>query len=146
MEFNTVELPEFKMIGVTMRTNTATQMQKPTIPDFFYEFINNKKMEKIPHVENPKLLYGAYVDYESDADGDYTILLGAKVSEFADVAGMEQKTIPASKYAVFDVENTDKIPVTWFKIWMADLERTYTGDFELHNQETGEIKIHVAIK
>ena len=71
--------------------------------------------------QNESDLYAVYTDYASDANGDYTLVLGAKVQPGTNPSeGMIAKVVPAGRYAVFTSERgpVAKVVVeTWMRIW-----------------------------
>jgi predicted transcriptional regulator YdeE len=84
-----------------------------------------------------------YTDYESDHSGEYTYLLGARVTSDSDVpAGMVERKIPAGKYAVFTSERGPApkvVPALWMRINSlpqnaAGADRVYRADFEIYDE------------
>jgi predicted transcriptional regulator YdeE len=84
-----------------------------------------------------------YTDYAGDHNGEYTYLLGARVTSDAEIPdGMTAKKIPGGKFAVF---TTDKgpgpqvVPATWMKINSLPQsavggDRTYRADYEIYDE------------
>ncbi|MBP1991101.1 effector binding domain-containing protein [Paenibacillus eucommiae] len=109
---------------------------------------------------NGNAIFGCYTDYENGAFGEYTILLGASVSSLANIPeGMAVTTLPAARYAVFTTAKgpMNKVVIeAWQAIWqwsaaVTDLERTFTGDFELYderssNPEDAQVDIYIAVQ
>jgi len=105
-------------------------------------------------------IVAVYVDYESDANGAYTFMIGARVSSAEDVPlGMVAKKVPAGRYAVFISEKgfVGKIvPQTWSHIWAIPKSspggnRAYQADFEVYDQraadpQNAQVDIYVGIK
>jgi predicted transcriptional regulator YdeE len=105
-------------------------------------------------------LYAVYTDYASDANGDYTLVLGAKVRpETNPPAGMISKAVPAGRYAVFTSERgpVAKVVVeTWKRIWAyyespANGQRAYGADFEVYDQcaadrNNAQVDIYIGVK
>jgi predicted transcriptional regulator YdeE len=116
-------------------------------------------LNKIPNRLNSDVL-AVYADYESDANGAYTFLLGAKVSSAASVIpGMMFRKIPAGKYAVFTSNRgpvSKVVPEAWQRIWSLPKsatggDRTYRADFELYdhraiNPQDAQVDVYVGIK
>ena len=81
-----------------------------------------------------------YSDYESDKDGPYTYLLGAKVSSSKDIpAGMVSVNIAPGTYAMFTGEGgapAELVVSVWRRIWALEkpdqLHRAYKTDYEVH--------------
>ena len=90
-------------------------------------------------------IYAVYTDYASDANGEYTLVLGAKAQPGTKAPdGLVVKTVPAGPYAVFTSERgpVAKVVVeTWKQIWSyyqtpANGQRSYRADFELYDQRS----------
>jgi predicted transcriptional regulator YdeE len=152
--------PAVALIGVTTRTTNAEEAgangRLPGLWDsYFASGIANRAQ-----VSNGHLIYALYTDYESDASGAYTVLIGHErtnaEAELPD--GLEQVTIPEAKFMVF---KTKKGPVyevvaqAWGEIWAffehSSIERTYSGDYELYDGRTfdpanAEVDIYIAVK
>lgn len=95
-----------------------------------------------------------YCDYESDYTAPYSLVIGCPVSSIDAIPeGLVAKTIPASSYAVFRTvgEYPESLIETWGNIWkLSELERTYTGDFELYGDKflsgsPKELEVYIAI-
>ena len=66
-----------KIVGISVRTNNAAEMepekaQIPKLWDNFYSGVLNTKVRGFP-------IYGLYTNYESDVNGEYTLLAGVEV-------------------------------------------------------------------
>ena len=110
-----------------------------------------------------RIIYAVYTDYASDANGDYTLVIGAKVASSEAISqfheGMVGKRIPAGQYAVF---TSDRGPVakvvveTWLRIWSyyqlpANGQRAYRADFELYDERAADpnnaqVDIYIGVK
>ncbi|USB33084.1 GyrI-like domain-containing protein [Paenibacillus sp. YPG26] len=151
---------ELRLAGITCRT-TNSQEAGPNgqIPGLWEAYFKEAIADRI-HTEQPHLIYALYTDYESDASGAYTLLIGHELngSEAADLSGLEVAVVPASKYKVF---TTNRGPVyevvaeAWGRIWSyfrdAEEQRAYTGDYELYdarnmNPEDAVVQIYIAVK
>lgn len=146
MDYQTGHKDSLTLVGITLRLSNELEANKPQIPDTWQRFLSENMIDKIEHKRSNNL-YCAYFDYESDENGAYTMLIGAQVNRVDNLPDeLFYKTIPTAKYAIFNVNSREQVGATWHKIWdMKELPRTYTGDFEEYNQETGEIKIYIAI-
>jgi predicted transcriptional regulator YdeE len=65
---------------------------------------------------------------------------------------MEKRKIPAQTYAVFTAKGQmpDEVLAIWSMVWLSDLPRTYSFDFEVYdkrftNPKQKEVDICVAI-
>ena len=157
-----VELPSFTVLGIAVRTNNAKEASPDgIIGQQWQRFMSEQLMGKIPGKLSPDI-YAVYTDYASDANGDYTYILGAKVQTAHDglyPADMVEKIVPAGRYAVFASERgpVAKVVVeTWKQIWSyfqsgEHGKRAYLSDFELHDQRAADpnnaqVDIYIGLK
>jgi predicted transcriptional regulator YdeE len=145
-----VEVKEFSVIGIEARTNNAKEMGNDgIIPKQWARFFADGTLAKIPNKVDPTI-YAVYTDYGSDRNGDYTLLIGAKVSQTSSIPpGMVARKVPAGKYAVVTsakgpVERV--VPQTWQQIYSLEDSsklggpRSYQADFELYDQRSRDPK------
>ncbi len=147
MEYKTVTLKEFKVVGITIRTTNEHDKAMRDIGALWNKFYFDNIMGKIPQKANEEII-SLYTDYEKDFTKPYSVILGHKVNNNNFVPdGMASKTVPAAKYVVFHVEGQlpQELIKVWKWIWKSDLERTYTGDFEVYKKDS-EADIYVAVK
>jgi predicted transcriptional regulator YdeE len=155
-----VEQAAFTVIGISARTTNANEMSgKGVIGRQWARFTKEDLLGKIPNKADSNVL-AVYTDYESDANGAYTFLLGAKVNSAENVpAGMVAKRIPAGRYAVFTSEKgvlAKVVPETWSHIWAQPKSapggnRAYRADFELYDQraadpQNSQVDVYVGIR
>ncbi len=148
------------LTGVAVRTTNeeeaGTNGRLPKLWETYFQ----SNLPSLPGIRNPYYIYALYTDYESDATGAYTTLIGHEINDerAQDDNNLEVVVIPESKYLVF---KTRKGPVyevvaeAWQEIWdyfkESPEDRTYTGDFELYDTRNydpvnTEIEIYIAIK
>lgn len=156
----TIEKPEIKMTGVSVRTTNASEAGPNGRLPGLWEAYFNSNMASDTRIINPEFIYALYTDYESDANGEYTVVIGHEAgdTETEKSNNYNSAVIPASKYLVF---TTKKGPVyevvaqAWGEIWgyfQASSEtRAFTGDFELYDAlhfdpANSEVQIYIAIK
>ena len=157
MDNPTVQRPEMTLVGVSLRTTNAEEKgPNGRLPRLWETYFQSEIAAKID-ANNPHLIYALYTDYESDAAGAYTVLIGHETKDNAARAekGFKHAFIPKSKYMVF---TTKKGPVyevvlqAWEYIWRYFQEspeiRTYTGDFEVYDGRNfdpanAEVKIYI---
>ncbi len=147
MHPNIVQLDGFQVIGIAARTNNAKEAGPDgVIPKLWARVMQEHVLDHIPNKTNPDL-YAVYTDYASDANGDYTLVIGAKVRPGTNVPeGMTAKTVPAGQYAAFTSERgpVAKVVVeTWLRIWSyyqlpANGERAYRADFEFYDERAAD--------
>ncbi|MEO8663887.1 MAG: GyrI-like domain-containing protein [Ignavibacteria bacterium] len=150
MDHKIITLDEIKVIGIEARTSNDSASDE--IPKLWQKFFTEKIKENILNKISSDIL-SLYTEYESDYTKPYTIVLCCKVKDFSEVPdGMVSKIIPASKFAVFNAKGKmpDELVKTWENIWSSDLDRTYTGDFDLYTEkyfsDQPEADVYVAIK
>ncbi len=150
MNYKTTSLEEIRVIGIEARTSNENASDE--IPELWKKFFTENIKDKIPNKISSDIL-SLYTEYESDYTKPYTIIICCKVKDFSDVPeGMVSKIIPASKFAVFTAKGKmpDKLVETWKYIWTLDLERTYTGDFDVYTEKYSspepEADDYIAIK
>ena len=139
-----VQQTGFTVIGVAARTSNAKEMTAEGIIGKQWEhFFQDGVMGKIPNKADQSII-AVYTDYASDKNGEYTFLLGAKVTSDSDVpAGMVAKKIPPGKYAMFTTEKgpgEKVVPAAWMKINSLPQsavggDRVYRADFEVYDGE-----------
>ena len=155
-----VEEPGFTVVGISIRTSNAKERSgQGAIPQQWDRFMKEDLLSKIPNKVDSSIL-AVYTDYESDAMGAYTLIIGAQVSSADDVPpGMVAKKVPAGRYALFTSEKGfvgKVVPQTWSHIWAVaksapEGNRAYQADFEVYDQraadpQNAQVDIHVGIK
>ncbi|QEK38143.1 GyrI-like domain-containing protein [Candidatus Cytomitobacter indipagum] len=156
------QLNEIKLVGISVKTNNAAEMNPdtgkimPTINKYFSNNIN----EKISNRKNPGAMYCVYADYEGDHNGEYTYFVGEEVISFDNVdSTLKTHTIPQQKYVKFEVA-PGKMPEicinAWKEIWSMDSnslggERSFVADFEIYDKTPEAIEkegfnIYIGIK
>src|ERR1017187_9095708 len=81
-EFSIMEstIQEFTIIGIVARTTNAKEMSgEGVIADQWERVMAGGIIEQIPNRADASVI-AIYTDYESDAKGEYTFLIGAKVT------------------------------------------------------------------
>ncbi|GKS11618.1 GyrI-like domain-containing protein [Paenibacillus chitinolyticus] len=153
--------PSFRLAGVSVRTTNAAEAgPEGKLPQLWQQFFGSDIASR-PGIENPHLIYGLYTDYESDASGEYTALLGHEISEETTdgaSSGLQFADVPAARYMIFETRKgpvKDVVPQLWHEIWAyfqnAAEQRTYTGDFEVYDgrgfdPENCVVQVYIAIR
>jgi predicted transcriptional regulator YdeE len=155
-----VQHPAFTVIGIAARTNNAKEMAGDgVIGKQWARFMQEGLLEKIPNRADSNIV-ALFTDYASDKDGDYTLVIGARVTSTEKVpTGMVAKPVPAGRYAVFTSEKgpVAKVVVdTWRRIWTTPKgepggDRAYKTDFEIYDQrardpEATVVDVYVGIR
>ncbi|MEI7493617.1 MAG: GyrI-like domain-containing protein [Alphaproteobacteria bacterium] len=145
MQKITITLPEIKLVGITTRTNLASEMNLATakIAATVQKYFHGGLSEKIKNRKNSNVTYCVYTDYESDFTGSYTYFIGEEIDSFDDLPeGFETLVIPIQNYAKFTTDSGPMPAVcigAWQKIWTmtpAEFgnERAYIADFEVYDE------------
>ncbi len=131
----------FTVIGITARTSNMREMGlegESVIAKLWDRWFRDALFAKIPNqIEEATL--ALYYDYDDGRRGDYSYMIGVKVSGNADVpAGMVKLVVPPGEYRSYETDRGaiwDTIPAIWKRIWQeehqGDLKRSYGIDFEL---------------
>jgi predicted transcriptional regulator YdeE len=143
MSARIVEEKGFLVTGIAVRTSNAKEMSADgIIGKQWARLMQEDLLAKIPNRADASIV-AVYSDYASDKDGDYTYLLGARVTSDAGVpSGMVTKKIQGGKFAVFTTERgpgPKVVPETWRRINSLPKssvggDRLYQADFEVYDQ------------
>src|SRR5579885_1731659 len=133
----------FTVIGIAARTSNANEMTaEGIIGKQWGRLFQEGILEKIPNRADSSII-AVYTDYASDHNGEYTYILGARVTSDANVpAGMVAKKIPGGKFAVFTSEKgpaPQVVPALWMKInslpvGAVGADRVYKADYEIYDE------------
>jgi predicted transcriptional regulator YdeE len=127
-------IPSFYVAGHSVRTNNHK------ISEAWGAFMQNNPAHLLPKKLGDEI-YAVYTDYESDQNGDYTLLIGYKVESTANLpAEVTALEVPSGNYAVFTSDQgplTEIVPALWKTIWSLTPEqlngtRSFKTDFELY--------------
>lgn len=148
MNYEVVNLEEKIIVGITARTGNNDPDCQKIIGGLWQDFMGKGALGSLKNKANEYCI-GLYTNYDFD-EMTYDVTVGAEVCENGDQQ-LFAKTIPAGKYAVFNVKGDVVTDVSnaWNEIWAMPLERTYTADFEEYlSNENGvaDINIYVALK
>jgi predicted transcriptional regulator YdeE len=134
---------EFTVVGISVRTSNTEQMTPARpIGKQWERLFKEGVLAAIPNKADGNIV-ALYTEYASDKDGEYTYVLGARVTKVESVpAGMVVKNVPPGQYAVFTSEKgpVQKVVVEmWQKVWATPKsalggDRTYKADFEVYDQ------------
>lgn len=142
MKPKVVQHEAFTVVGVAVRTNNAKEATDSFIGKQWGRLMQENLLAKIPNKADSNIV-AVYTNYASDKDGDYTYILGARVTKDAPIPyEMVTTTVPSGRYAVFTSERgpvQQVVLATWKRIW-ATLknepggDRAYKADFELYGE------------
>ena len=155
-----IEETGFTIIGIAERTTNAKEMSPDgVIGKQWTRFLQENLLAQIPNRADSSIIV-VITDYASDKDGEYTHLIGAKVTSATEVPpGMVTKQVPPGRYAVFTSEKgpVAKVVVgTWVRIWSIPKsspggDRAYKADYEVYDQraanpQDAQVDVHIGIR
>lgn len=155
-----VEQPEFMVAGIAARTSNAKERTADgMIGKQWGRLMQEDILATIPNKADASIV-AVYTDYASDKDGEYTYLLGARVTSDAGLpAAVVSKRIPAGRFAVFTTEKgpgPKVVPETWIQInslpkSAAGGDRVYRADYEIYDERAKDpqnlqVDIYVGIR
>ena len=155
-----IEQPAFTVVGISARTSNEKEMGgHGVIAKQWGRLFQEGLLERIPNKADQNVV-AIYTDYASDHSGEYTFLLGSRVTSDAKVPpGMVSKKVGGGKFAVF---TTDKgpadrvVPSSWTEI--NSLPRTAVGgdrvsqaDYEIYDErardpQNMQVDVYVGIR
>ena len=162
MQPRIVNQSPFQVVGIAASTSNAKEAGSDAIiGKQWHHFMSDDLINKVPNRVD-QTIYAVYTDYTNDSNGQYTLILGAKVRPVPNPTipdGMVIKTVPAGRYAVFTTERGPVIKVvvdTWKQIWAyyqtpQNGQRAYQADFEVYDQRAADpnnaqVDIYVGLK
>jgi len=149
----------FYVAGYQVRTNNANELSgHGEIGNLWQRVMTQNLGVQIPNRANAEIIV-VYSNYDSDEKGEYSYLLGARVTSIEHLpAGMSYIKVVAGPYAVL---TTGKGPVVevlqaeWRKIWglqPAQLggRRAFVTDYEVYDQrasnpQDSQVEIHIGL-
>ena len=156
-KMNIISGESFLVVGLPARTSNAREMTRDAmIPRQWEQLMRSNALETIPNRVDSSII-ALYTDYESDADGAYTYVLGVKVSSFADLPkNMISKEVPGGNYAVIVSHRgpvAEVVMDVWKRVWSdAELSgcRNYRTDFEVYdhratNPQDAQVDIYIGV-
>jgi len=146
----TVQVERKTITGLKVRTKNEDEMnhKRAQIGALWQNFFEN--IMPSPG-ETPPPLYGVYSNYESDAHGEFDVLVGAEEVEKSE--GRESIVLQEGRYLCFTAkgELPQAVIETWSEVWayFADEnckeKRVYKTDFEKYISQD-EAEIYIGIK
>jgi predicted transcriptional regulator YdeE len=147
-----VNLSEFHVIGISIRTTNENGQSGYDIPKLWQRFSSEGVLEKIPNKMEPSI-YAVYTEYEGDFMKPYTTVIGCKVADLLTIPeGMVGIKVSGGKFTRFTAKGGKEAVLSeWMKIWSSDLRRSYTSDFEVYgakaqDPQNPEIDIFIAVR
>lgn len=152
MEPTQVEMEPFVVAGIKTRTSNQEEMEPATarIGALWQQFFADNIQEQVSERNPDSPFYGVYYEFESDAEGPYTLLAG--IQGTAGESSLAEVQIQEGTYLAFSASGP--MPQTllglWGQVWEyfqnnPQIERSYGSDFEAYPSET-EVTIHIGVK
>jgi predicted transcriptional regulator YdeE len=165
MTINYEQRDAFRLTGISVRTTNAEEASpNGRLPELWGTFFQNP-LSSEPGLQNGHLLYALYTDYESDASGEYTVVIGHEcvagkpesvvrlqevgVAESVvrqnaagvpeSVKNLQVATVPKARYMVFETPKGpfhETVPQAWRDIW------TYFGQSSVKRAYTGDFELY----
>ncbi len=141
-----VHVDNFTVQGIKISTNNAVEMTAegkiPILWSTFYGQHYGQSLQGEP-------VYGVYSDYESDLNGQYSLLAGVKAGEKN--SAYTETHIESGNYMVFRAQGEagEAAIAAWQDVWAyfandkVGYQRAYTTDFEVYGLDS--IAIYIAI-
>ncbi|HEV8000154.1 MAG TPA: GyrI-like domain-containing protein [Planctomycetaceae bacterium] len=156
MDPTAVATGAFLVVGLRTRTTNRIEAVPETakIGSLWRKFYADSVSDRIPDrlAECPEIV-AVYFDYESDHRGQYSLIVGNKVSSLDHMPkdkGIGSVIVRAGRYLRFVVEGPLPAAIieTWQTIWQFfevthEYERAYTTDYEVYRDSGAEIYIAV---
>ncbi|MEW4565232.1 AEC family transporter [Bremerella sp. JC770] len=143
--------------GISVRTTNREEMNPGNgqIPKLYQKYEADNIDALITDPVDPKQRIAVYADYESDQSGEFTMLLGRKVSAETEIPDQLDKVrIHKGNYLHFvgEGEMPQVVPSTWQEIWNyfegdTSYRRTFEADFEIYDQASpNRVDIFIAVE
>src|SRR5215471_7730366 len=136
-----VDPAAFDVIGISVRTTNAAEMSgNGEIPKLWQRLFTENLLNAIPDRADDQIV-AVYTNFASDANGEYTYMLGSKVKPGTKPpAGMVAVAVPSGKYLEFVTEKgpgAQVVPATWMQIYgyfqdPAHARRLFKTDYETY--------------
>jgi AraC family transcriptional regulator len=149
MEAKFVKRAGIRLAGYALKTSSRNGENYKAIPQFWGEYMNNGRMQKL-HGEDFVKTHAEYgVCFPEDEEGDFEYVIGVELKEDATLpAGYHCCEIPAASYAVFTTPPANAaafsgvIQQTWqdiFNQWLPQSGRKIDEaglSFELYDERS----------
>jgi len=108
----------FEVAGLMIRTNNEQELDPDTsqVSAVWNEFFDGGTYDHLREEDEDPPLHGVYSDYETGADGPWTLTVGVAASEAtADDADAATIMVAGGEYLVWEAEGDleDIVPATW---------------------------------
>lgn len=153
MNYTTRDLEQFFVVGIAVKTTNQNGQAQNDIGELWQRFFSANIINQI-HNKVDEDLYCVYTDYESDASGAYTTILGCRVTTLENIPeGLVGKTIPKATFRLYTSKGKlpDSVLATWEYIWKAPIKRSYLADFDVYGQKSqdpnnAEVETYISVQ
>ncbi len=139
------QVESFTVTGFSVRTQNRDEFNEKTakLPNLWQQFYTSE-------LATNANIFGVYSNYDSDANGPYTVTVGVK-SNHAQTQ-LSSVTIQAGNYLIF--QGTGPMPAvvveTWKRVWEffetnTDYRRNFISDFEAYSG-SDQIAIYIGLE
>lgn len=135
----------FEVTGLNATTKNIDEFNQDTakIPKLWQQFYSN-------HFMPNAIIYGVYSNYESDANGLYTVTVGT--SNTTQDKKLNTIKVNAGNYLIFGGKGPmpQTVIETWKQVWNyfsenSHHQRCFLTDFEMYENEN-EVAIYIGVK
>jgi predicted transcriptional regulator YdeE len=150
-----MEINEFKLTGLTLKTKTTNENGQSSIDcgNLWQKFTEGKYADIIPDKLGNDI-FAVYYNYDGDYTKPFSYFIGCQVKKFETIPdAMENLIIPEGKYHVITAigKIPDCIASAWSDIWKSAIERAYKFDFEVYSEKSrdwnnAEVEIFLSVK
>ena len=143
----TVRQSAFSVAGIEARTNNAKEATADgVIGKQWQKFFQDGVLQKISNKVDGNI-YAVYSDYASDRNGEYSLTIGAKVSDGSQAPpGLVLKIVAAGNYTVVTSEKgplAKVVVAAWQRVWAMEdkrelAPRAFKTDYELYHQAAAD--------
>jgi predicted transcriptional regulator YdeE len=144
-----IKIDGFTVRGLAVRTINTDEFNLSTakLPVLWEQFASNNELRQ----DQNAYVYGVYSDYESNADGAYTVTAGIKSDLLSAASTLHSISILSGDYLVFEQkgEMPHAVIEAWKSVWQyfesnKEIRRRFQTDFELYTS-ANEIMLYIGI-
>ncbi|MCU7997249.1 GyrI-like domain-containing protein [Shewanella sp. SM95] len=145
-----VYIDALPLLGLSTRTNNRAEMSVDSarIGSLWQAFFESSQLTAM--LNSP--MYGVYYDYESDMNGDFSVLVGKAIDAPVEANHFTSLELEAGKYLKFTGQGDMPQCVIdlWGQVWGyfsandCPHQRRYQTDFEVYLSAT-EVEIYIGI-
>ena len=145
-----VVIEGFRVVGFGARTSNREEMNGTSKIGPLWAMYMTGGADLICGALNPDVTFSVYTEYESDFNGEYSVLVGKQAGAVKSGGKLREFEIAAGPYLVFRAESPapGDIQAAWLSAYEyfgnhRDRPRAYHSDFEKHSSANVELYIGV---